>query len=290
MSSAPNQNAIAASMQMNRLMTRQLTAGLTVLAAATGGLSWWVWSQRLPSEVQTIQSVLERLSHGNNLGEKPINFMVASGSYTAQLAQQRGLCKPDQCDMFAQLNPYKHYGNGWDELIRQGYAMGDIQGWTASSGTVTITRATFRAYGAHTGYLACTVAHEIAHYKRNHVFQQSYHDSQNLSALASEQREVENMKMSRQLELEADRDAAIMLARSGYRGRICLDELEFMFRSVGDGSRTEDQSTHPGYEDRIAAMRATYEELERHPAEPERSSRIRFSYNPSDNLLTLMPR
>ena len=274
---------------MNRLMNRQLAAGLAALAAATGGLSWWVWSERWPSEVQTLKNVLERLSQGNNLGDQPMNFMVASGSYTAQLAQQRGLCKPDQCDMFAQLNPYKHYGNGWDELIRQGYAIGDIQGWTTSSGTVTLTRAGFRAYGSHTGYLACTVAHEIAHYRRYHVFRQSYHDNHNSSGLPNEQREKENMKMSRQLELEADRDAAIMLARAGYKGRICLDELEFFFRSTGDGSRTEDQSTHPGYEDRIAAMRATYEELEHQPAKPERSSSIRFSYNPADNLLTLTP-
>jgi Zn-dependent protease with chaperone function len=268
---------------------RHLAATLACIATAAAWLSWWAWLQRPPIEIQTLQSVLKRLSHGNNMGDQPINFMIASGSYTAQLAQARGLCKQDQCDMFSQLNPYKHYGNGWDELIRQGYAVGDIQGWTASSGTVVLTRAGFRAYGSHTGYLACTIAHEIAHYRRNHIFRQSYHDNHNLSELASEKREKENMKMSRKLELEADRDAAIMLARAGYKGRVCLDGLEFFFRSAGDGSRTEDQSTHPGYEDRIAAMRATYEELEYQPAKPERSSSIRFSYNPDDHLLTVTP-
>jgi len=85
--------------------------------------------------------VLRRFSHGNNLGDQPLQFMVASGTYTAQLAAQRGLCKPEQCDVFAQLNPYQRYSNGWDELIRQGYALGDIQAWSASSGTVVIPRA-----------------------------------------------------------------------------------------------------------------------------------------------------
>lgn len=47
--------------------------------------------------------------------------VVGSGFYTTQLSAQRGLCKPEQCDLFDQLNPYQHYGNGWDELIRQGY-------------------------------------------------------------------------------------------------------------------------------------------------------------------------
>ncbi|NDG75236.1 MAG: hypothetical protein EBX49_07875 [Synechococcaceae bacterium WB8_1B_136] len=48
------------------------------------------------------------------------------------MAAQRGLCKPEQCDVFAQLNPYQRYSYGWDELIRQGYALGDIQAWSAS--------------------------------------------------------------------------------------------------------------------------------------------------------------
>ena len=70
--------------------------------------------------VQSLEAVLQRLSHGNNLGDEPLQFMVSSGTYTAQLAAQRGLCKPDQRDVFAQLNPYQRYSNGWDELIRQG--------------------------------------------------------------------------------------------------------------------------------------------------------------------------
>jgi hypothetical protein len=234
--------------------------------------------------------VLRRLSQGNDLGKQPLHFMVGSGSYTAQLAAQRGLCKPEQCDMFAQLNPYQRYGNGWDELMRQGYALGDIQGWSASSGTVVLPRATFRAYGTHTGYLACTVAHEIAHIRRYHIFQQSYHLSHNLRGQSEQARSLAEMKRSRELELEADRDAATMLARAGYPARICQHELEFMARSVGDGSSTEPDSTHPGYEDRLAAMRAHYDAMEKKPPASETSTRISTSYSRSDNLLTITPR
>jgi hypothetical protein len=260
----------------------------TALAAA--GIATAVWlAHRPPEEVRALAVVLRRLSQGNDLGDQPLHFMVGSGSYTAQLAEQRGLCKPEQCDMFAQLNPYQRYGNGWDELMRQGYALGDIQGWSASSGTVVIPRATFRAYGTHTGYLACTVAHEIAHIKRHHIFQQSYHLSHNLRGQSEQARNLGEMKRSREFELEADRDAATMLARAGYPARICQHELEFMARSIGDGSITEPDSTHPGYEERLAAMTAHYDAMEKHPPAAEASTRISTSYSRSDNLLTLTP-
>jgi len=269
------------------LRTRR-SAALLGLAALIG-LGAWGWQRRQPAEVQTLQAVVERLGQGNNLGRQPIAFMVGSGSYAAYLAQQRGLCKPDQCELFAQLNPYKHYGNGWDELIRQGYALGDIQGWSTSSGTVVLPRATFRAYGPHNGYLACTVAHEIAHVLRHHVFTSSYEEHHNFRGLAEKPKELALMRLSRQQELEADRDAADMLARAGFKGRVCEQELAFMHRSIGDGSATEPDSTHPGYEERLKAMRLHYDALAKKPPRPQPSTRGRFHYDAADNLLTFSP-
>lgn len=277
-------------MQLFQHRSRTLVLVLGSVALATAAIATAVWSaQRPPADVRTLEAVLRRLSRGNNLGDQPLTFMVASGSYTAQLATQRGLCKPEQCDMFAQLNPYQHYGNGWDELMRQGYALGDIQAWSASSGTVVIPRAAFRAYGTHTGYLACTVAHEIAHIRRNHIFQQNYHLNHNLHGQNEQAKKLGEMKRSRELELEADRDAATMLARAGYPARVCQHELAFMARSVGDGSITEPDATHPGYEERLAAMRAHYDVLEKQPPAAQTSTRISTSYSRSDNLLTLTP-
>ena len=265
---------------------------ITAAAAAATGIAvggHWLWRQRLPAEVRTLQAVLERLNHGDNLGREPLAFMVGSGSYTAHLAQQRGLCKEDACDAFAQLNPYRRYGNGWDELIRQGYAMGDIQAWSTSSGTVVVPRATFRAYGSHLGYLACTVAHEIAHIRRHHIFKSSYQEHHNFQGLEKKPKELALMRLSRQQELEADRDAATMLERAGYPKRICEQELAFMHRSVGDGSKTEPESTHPGYEDRLAALRRHYDSLQKRPIKPAPGGMARFSYNANDNMLTVTP-
>lgn len=274
-----------------RRRTTAIAAGIAAVAALGAGLGLWAWQQqRLPAELLTLQAVLQRLSRGNDLGREPIHVMVTSGSTSAQLAEQRGLCKPDQCDLFAQLNPYHHYGNGWDELIRQGYALGDIEGWSTSSGTVILPRASFRAYGPHIGYLSCTVAHEIAHIRRHHVFEQSVHDSHQLHNLPEEQARRRSMARSQQLELEADRDAATMLARAGVKGRVCLDDLRFMYRSIGDGSPSDPESTHPGYEERLAAMAAHYNALERQPPRPQPSTQGQFTYNAADNLFTFTPR
>ena len=215
--------------------------------------------------------------------------MVASGNYASHLAQQRGLCKPDECDMFTQLNPYKRYNNGWDELIRQDYAVGDIAAWTASTGTIVISRASFRAYGSRNDYLACTVAHELAHLKRNHIFKASYFSNHKLKGYSKEQKKLDEMKFSREQELEADRDAATMLSRAGYAGRVCEQELVFMYSSIGNGSITEPESTHPGYEDRIKSIRIHYDALKTQPTKPQKDTRARYNYDNHDNLLTLTP-
>lgn len=115
-----------------------------VPAATTGGA--WAWSRRLPGEYQKLEAAVQRLASANDLGKQPLSFAVVSGTFTAQLAQQRGLCQKERCDMFSQLNPCRSYTNGWDELMCQSYAVGDIEAWAASSGTVMITRPAFRVY------------------------------------------------------------------------------------------------------------------------------------------------
>lgn len=270
-------------------MKKILLITISVIGFCVVGIAGWSWVHQPPKEVRTLEHILKKLSRGNNLGNQPITFMVASGHYTAHLAQQRGLCKPDKCDMFTQLNPYKRYNNGWDELIRQDYAVGDIAAWTASTGTIVISRASFRAYGPRNDYLACTVAHEIAHLKSNHVFKASYFTSHKLKGYSKEQKKLEEMKFSRKQELEADRDAATMLSRAGYVGRVCQQELVFLYSSIGNGSITEPESTHPGYEDRIKSIRNHYDTLSKQTTTPQKDTRASYNYDTFDNLLTLTP-
>lgn len=262
-----------------------LGGGIT--AAAIAGVT--LTAAPAPKEVRELTAVIDRLSRSNDLGNRPISFMVASGSYASYLAEERGFCKKDRCVFFAQLNPYKSYANGWNELIRQSYALGDIQAWSFSTGTIVIPQATFRAYGPHSGYLACTVAHEIAHFQRDHVFQASYHEHHNLETSSDDDKAKELNRWSRKQELEADRDAADMLARAGYDGRVCKNDIAFMHRSVGIATKTDDDSTHPGYEDRLAAMETHYKAIEASPPAPQPGPPAQLNYDANTNLLRVIP-
>jgi hypothetical protein len=152
-----------------------------------------------------------------------------------------------------------------------------------------VPRAAFRIYGRHTGWLACTVAHELTLIQRNHVFQASYYANNTIPSAPDKKKEQLSHVKSRQQELEADRDSAMMMARAGYQGRICIDDLIFLHKSSGDGGTTEPDSTHPGYDERIKELAAFYDKLEKEPPAKVSPSLGHFTYSPADNLLSFVP-
>jgi hypothetical protein len=266
--------------------------GLTALALGLVALGVRAWRQThlpLPAEYQTLQAVVGRLAAHNGLGTSPIGLSINNGSYAATLAQMRGYCKEAACDFYAQLNPYKSYGKDWDEIGRQSYTLGDIGAWSTSSGTIEVPRSAFRIYGRHSGWLGCTVAHEIAHIQRNHVFLASYYANNTIRSAPDKKKDELSYAKSRQQELEADRDSAVMMARAGYKGRICIEDLVFLHKSSGDGSATESDSTHPGYDERIKALADFYAQLESRPPGKASGTPGHFSYSPTDNLLSFIP-
>ena len=80
-----------------------------------------------------------------------------------------------------------------------------------------------------------------------------------------------------------------MVTRAGFSGRVCQEDVRFMHHSVGDGSATEDDSTHPGFEERLAAMKQHYDARETRPLSALLGRPARLSYDPEDNLLTVVP-
>jgi Zn-dependent protease with chaperone function len=281
-------------------ITQLLTAGSLALAAVLVAGVFWQRSRQdalLPGEYQQLKQVVQRLAAHNDLGRQPLSFSISAGSYAANLAQDRGLCKEDRCDFYAQLDPFRHYDRSWDELMRQAYAIGDIEAWSSSNGTVNISRASLRTYGNHQGWLTCTIAHEISHILRNHIFHHSYYINDTLKGKEEKQRSELSYARGRQQELEADSDSAWMLARSGFRHRICLENLVFLHHASGDGSATEPDSTHPGYDDRIQAMTRVYGQLEHRDnavkGKPRfiagRSTPGNFRYDSQSNLLIFQP-
>ena len=119
-------------------------------------------------------------------------------------------------------------------------------------------RTAFRIYGRHTGWLACTVAHEIAHIQRNHVFQASYYVNNTIRSAPEKKQDELTYSKSRQQELEADRDSAVMMARAGY-------------------------------DERIKELAAFYAKLEKEPPAVASATPGHFTYSPADNLLSFVP-
>jgi len=259
-----------------------VSIGLIASAVA----AWLQAKPVVPDEYLTLEAMVSRLASHNSLGPVPITFSINNGYYATSLAEMRGFCKAESCDFYAQLNPYKSYGKDWDEISRQSYTLGDIGAWTTSSGTIEIARATFRAYGPHTGWLGCTVAHEIAHLKRKHIFLASYYAHNTIRSTPKSKQDKLIYAQSRQQELEADRDAALMMARAGYQGRICLDGLIFTHQSSGDGGATEPLSTHPGYDDRIKALTNYYKQNKGLRSAKGNGVVGIFDYDAGDNLLS----
>ena len=256
---------------------------------ATWFAAWRHAQPMVPDDYQTLEGVVRRLAAHNSLGAAPLAFSINNGDYATNLAQMRGFCKGAACAFYAQLNPYKSYGKDGDEISRQSYTLGDIGAWTTSSGTIAIARSSFRAYGRHSGWLACTVAHEIAHLKRNHIFLASYYAHNTIRSTPKEKQDKLIYAQSRQQELEADRDAALMMARAGYQGRICLDGLTFLHHSSGDGGATEPLSSHPGFDDRIKALTNYYRQNKDLRNAKGKEVVGTFSYDSNDNLLSYRP-
>jgi len=256
---------------------------------ATAFAAWRQARPVVPAEYLILKAVVSRLAAHNSLGSAPISLSINNGYYAARLAEMRGLCKVENCDFYVQLNPYKSYTKDWDEISRQSYTLGDIGAWTTSSGTIEISRAAFRAYGSHTGWLACTVAHEIAHLKRKHIFLASYYANNTIRSTPKGKQDKLIYAQSRKHELEADRDAALMMARAGYQGQICLDALIFTHQSSGDGGATEPLSTHPGYDDRIKALTNYYKQNKGLRSAKENWVVGTFDFDPADNLLSYWP-
>jgi predicted Zn-dependent protease len=152
-----------------------------------------------------------------------------------------------------------------------------------------VPRAAFRIYGRHTGWLACTVAHEIGHILRNHIVLASYYANNTIPSAPDKKKEELNDAKSRQQEVEADRDSAVMMARADYQGRICIDDLISLHKSSGDGGATEPDSTHPGYDERIKALAAFYAKLEKEHPSKSSPTLGHFTYSPADNLLSFVP-
>ena len=243
----------------------------------------------LPTEYAKIKRIVNRIAKNNDLGSQPLIFTVVPGSYAMTLAAGLGLCDDDNCAYFGQIDPFRKHGRKIDEILRQNYLYGNIQGWAHSTGTVEIAHQSFRIYGEREDFLACTVAHELAHVLDNHSFHISKKVSELSANVTEKEKELIEAKVSREYEVKADQRAFDILRRAGYPDNTCLDELDFLHKISGDGSETSPTDTHPGYSERLSALKAHIDASKQVETNQNEQTEGIWLYKPDMNYLKFSP-
>ena len=185
-------------------------------------------------------------------------------------AKELGLCKEEDCGYFNNLSPYKIYKNNQgvniNELVKQTYLFNGIEGY-AWRGIVWLSQSTFRTYGEGNNFLICSIGHELAHVIFNDHIEQNIKLSDRLNEfknfkgpkLNNENIEVEKklleFELSRESEKKADNNEAMMVINAGYPKETCIEELTFLTQSSRLSTETENDSTHPGFAERIDSLK-----------------------------------
>ena len=235
-------------------------AGLTGgVLSIVGGVRYLPNSQAfMPSEYKTIKRVVNQLALNNDLGDQPITFSVNTGAAADWIAEELNLCKEDKCTFYSEINPFKPYqgksSQDINEVIRQSYLKNGIEAAAWPHGLITISRSTFPSYKGKDDYLSCVIGHELSHFLNNDVFADALREGREGKRLKEKKRELLASRISRESESKADINASQMVINSGMPRDTCLKAYDFFAKHEGTGEETKADSSHPGYEDRYAAL------------------------------------
>ncbi len=218
----------------------------------------------MPKEYKVIKKLVNKIAYKNYLGVDNINFSIITGGHAVYLSKQLGICKEEDCYYIQNLNPFKTYKNlkgfNLNEILNQSYLLNGLEAYAWSSGTIQISRSTFPFFGNRKDFIGCVISHELAHLKKEHVFEKGreYHEElksnkSNISLTDSDKLHIER-KIDRQFEKEADQIASQMMNLAGYRKELCLDALKNYGIREAFEYDTSLESTHPGYKERVNAL------------------------------------
>ena len=224
----------------------------------------------MPKEYKTIKKLVNKIASKNYLGDREIPFYIGSGSFMEVRAKELGLCKEEDCWYFNNLSPYKKYKNfqgvNINELVKQSYLFNGIEAY-AWKGIVWLSQSTFPTYGEGNNFLICTIGHELAHVIFNDHIEQNIKLSDKLNEFKNvkgtklknenieEEKKLLEFELSRESEKKADNNAAKMIINAGYPKETCIEELTFLTQSSRLSIETEDDSTHPGFVERIDSLK-----------------------------------
>lgn len=258
----------------------------------------------MPREYKVIKELVNKIASKNNLGNKDIPFYIGSGSYMEARGKELGLCKEDNCWYFNNLSPYKNHKNingiNINKLVKNAYLFNGIEGYSWG-GVVWLSQSTFRTYGEKKDYLNCTIGHELSHIIYNNHIDNSIKIRDKLEELEKinnedlkkieENKELFELELNRESEMEADANAAKLLLNAGYPKETCVNELEFLAISNKNDAYTDKNDTHPGFIERIDSLKNFIDKYEgRKVMKDTKTFRWKWIYNRKNNTLTFVPR
>jgi predicted Zn-dependent protease len=186
-----------------------------------------------------------------------------------------------------QLNTYR-----WTFGILQS---DDINAFAASGGFIFVTKGLLKELNSE-DELAAVLAHEIAHVKFNHYIKvvkkqmlaeftsKSLNDKSNggdLEALSNASTLLLSRGLDKQSEFEADREATLILSKSGYDPSAMADVLSMLEKKATDKSQAMSflLTTHPHPTQRLQALGACCAEA--FASEPNKNSKTQARFNSS---------
>ena len=137
----------------------------------------------------------------------------------------------------------------------------ELQAYSFPGGTVCLTEALAHLY-TKDDEIAFALAHELAHIVLRHHVSQHRVQAMLSSGVAGEKAVLESVKArwDRDSEMEADRFGSLYAVRAGYRYTASFEALDRFSRAFAGPSVAK---SHPGFADRISALKAFRGELEK---------------------------
>ena len=107
--------------------------------------------------------------------------------------------------------------------------------------------------------------------------------------MEKEERKKLSYTISRESEKAADRKACLFLFNAGYSLSSCTDSIIFGHFSSGDGEETKEDSTHPGYEERLKAMEEYVKQLENKSSNTKELTVGKIIFDENQNFIKYRP-
>ena len=230
-------------------------------------------NQIMPYEYSKIQTLVGRIQKYNDLQNLPLTFTIVNGRHGRWMAEELRLCKEDECSYYENLNPFRGSSRQEKEIIRQSQLYGDIQGSAYSNGTIKISQATFRILQGKDNFLACLLAHEISHVITHDMYEVSKASVEGGFDGDSEEDEIRRAAIYQKNELDADKDAIIMVANSGFPQDSCKKFEIYLSKSMGVVDSEDQKGSHPSTKRRVT-----------------HAEQITKNYKPPQKAINNMPR